>query len=307
MHKPVLYQEVLTYLQPRSGQRFIDGTVGIGGHAWGILQASQPDGLLLGIDLDATALQIAEQNLRNFRGRYWLLLGNYRDLSQHLDQIGWSSVDGVLLDLGVSSLQLDTPERGFSFRFEAPLDMRFDRRNPRTAADLVNNLSLNELAKIFSRYGEERFAGQIAHAIVASRPIQTTTQLANVVLRVVGRQSGGIHPATRTFQALRIAVNDELGALEEFLPQATAALKPSGRLAIISFHSLEDRLVKAYFQNEARKCICPPKQPICTCGHRPRLKVLTPKPVRPTAQEVAQNPRARSARLRVAEKLTSEA
>lgn len=279
----------------------------MGGHAWGILQASHPDGLLLGIDLDAAALQIAEQTLKSFQGRYWLVQGSYRDLLQYLAQLGWSSVDGVLLDLGVSSLQLDTPERGFSFRSGAPLDMRFDRRNPRTAADLVNNLSQEELANILYRYGEERFARQIARAIVASRPIQTTTQLADVVVQVVGRQSGGIHPATRTFQALRIAVNDELGALEDFLPQATAALKPYGRLAIISFHSLEDRLVKTYFQNEARHCICPPKQPICTCGHRARLKVLTPKPVRPTAQEILQNPRARSARLRVAQKLSSEA
>lgn len=303
MHKPVLYQETLAYLQPRPGQQFVDGTVGSGGHALGILQASQPDGLLLGIDLDASALQIAEQNLQAYRGRYWLIEGSYRDLSQHLAQLGWSEVDGVLLDLGVSSLQLDTPERGFSFRSEAPLDMRFNRHNPLTAAHLVNNLSQEELAKILFLYGEERFARQIARAIVASRPILTTTQLADVVVRVVGRQSGGIHPATRTFQALRIAVNAELDALEAFLPQATAVLKPSGRLAIISFHSLEDRLVKAYFQTESRQCICPPKQPICTCGHRARLKVLTPKAVRPSAQEIEHNPRARSARLRVAEKL----
>lgn len=303
MHKPVLYHEVLTLLRPQPGQKFVDGTVGVGGHALGILQASQPDGLLLGIDLDDSALQIANQNLKIFQGRYWLVQGSYEYLSEHLAQVGWSSVDGVLLDLGVSSLQLDTPERGFSFRAEAPLDMRFDRRNPRTAADLVNNLSQEELAKILSLYGEERFAKQIARAIVASRPIQTTTQLADVVIRVIGRQSGGIHPATRTFQALRIAVNRELQALEQFLPQATAALNVSGRLAIISFHSLEDRLVKTYFQTESRNCLCPPKQPICTCGHRARLKVITPKPIRPTAEEVASNPRARSARLRVAEKL----
>lgn len=307
MHKPVLYQETIAYLRPRSGQKFVDGTVGSGGHALGILQASQPDGLLLGIDLDASALQIAEQNLQAYRGRYWLIEGSYRDLSQHLAQLGWSEVDGVVLDLGVSSLQLDTPERGFSFRSEAPLDMRFSRHNPLTAAHLVNNLPPEDLAKILFLYGEERFARQIARAIVASRPILTTTQLANVVVGVVGRQSGGVHPATRTFQALRIAVNAELDALEAFLPQATAVLKPSGRLAIISFHSLEDRLVKAYFQTESRQCICPPKQPICTCGHRARLKVLTPKPVRPSAQEIEHNPRARSARLRVAEKLpTSE-
>ncbi len=303
MHKPVLYQETIAYLRPRSGQKFVDGTVGSGGHALGILQASEPDGLLLGIDLDASALQIAEQNLQAYRGRYWLIEGSYRDLSQHLAQLGWSEVDGVVLDLGVSSLQLDTPERGFSFRSEAPLDMRFSRHNPLTAAHLVNNLSPEDLAKILFLYGEERFARQIARAIVASRPILTTTQLANVVVGVVGRQSGGVHPATRTFQALRIAVNAELDALEAFLPQATAVLKPSGRLAIISFHSLEDRLVKAYFQTESRQCICPPKQPICTCGHRARLKVLTPKPVRPSAQEIEHNPRARSARLRVAEKL----
>jgi len=305
VHKPVLYQEVLTYLQPRPGQRFVDATVGSGGHACGILEASAPDGLLLGIDLDISALQIADQNLKAFQGRYWLVHGNYRHLSQHLDRLGWSTVDGILLDLGVSSLQLDTPERGFSFRSEAPLDMRFDCRQPNTAADLVNNLSQDELAKILYLYGEEPFAKQIARAIVASRPILTTSQLANVVVRVVGRQSGGIHPATRTFQAIRIAVNAELEALEQVLPQATMALNVSGRLAIISFHSLEDRLVKTYFQTEARNCICPPKQPICTCGHRARLKVLTPKPIRPSASEVASNPRARSARLRVAEKLAA--
>ncbi len=303
MHKPVLYQEVLSYLQPRRGQKFVDGTVGSGGHAFGILEASQPDGLLIGIDLDEMALQIAEKHLQPFRGRFWLIHGSYRDLAQHLAQVGWSSVDGVLLDLGVSSMQLDTPERGFSFRSEAPLDMRFDRRNPRTAATLVNNLSEDELARIIFLYGEERFARQIAEAIVASRPILTTTQLADLVVGVVGRHSGGIHPATRTFQALRIAVNAELEALETFLPQAISALNASGRLAIISFHSLEDRLVKKTFQTESRDCICPPKQPICTCNHRARLKVLTPKPLRPSAQEIGLNPRARSARLRVAEKL----
>ncbi len=302
MHQPVLYQEVLTYLQPKAGQKFVDGTVGTGGHAFGILQASQPDGLLLGIDLDASALQIAEKNLQAFQGRFWLIQGSYRDLSQHLAQMGWSAVNGVLLDLGVSSLQLDTPQRGFSFRSEAPLDMRFDQRQPLTAATLVNNLSQAELAKLLWLYGEERFANQIARAIIAARPIYTTTQLAQVVLGVVGRHRGGIHPATRTFQALRIAVNAELEALEQCLPQATAALAASGRFAVISFHSLEDRLVKTYFQTESRHCICPPKQPICTCGHRACLKVLTPKPLRPSAQEVASNPRARSARLRVAEK-----
>ncbi|GAB4469808.1 MAG: 16S rRNA (cytosine(1402)-N(4))-methyltransferase RsmH [Anaerolineales bacterium] len=303
MHKPVLYQEVLTYLRPQRGQKYVDGTVGSGGHAQGILKASEPDGLLLGIDLDAHALEIAKQNLRAFRGRYHLIEGSYRDLTQHLDRVGWKAVDGILLDLGVSSMQLDIPERGFSFRSEAALDMRFDRHNPITAADIVNGLPQDELTELLYRYGEERFARQIARAIIASRPIRTTTQLAEVVTRVVGHQSGGIHPATRTFQALRIAVNQELDALTECLPQALAALKPSGRLAIISFHSLEDRLVKNYFQTEARDCICPPKQPICTCNHRARLKVLTTKPVRPSAQEVQSNPRARSARLRVAEKL----
>ncbi|MCS7246677.1 MAG: 16S rRNA (cytosine(1402)-N(4))-methyltransferase RsmH [Anaerolineales bacterium] len=303
MHKPVLYQEVLHYLQPRPGQRFVDGTVGGGGHAFGILQATQPDGLLLGLDVDASALEVAEQNLKAFRGRYWLIEGSYRDLARHLAQIGWNEVDGVLLDLGVSSLQLEAPERGFSFRAEGPLDMRFDRGKSPTAADLVNNLSQEELAKLLFRYGEERFATQIARAIVSSRPILTTTQLAELVSRVVGRHCGGIHPATRTFQALRIVVNEELDALKEGLPQAIDALKPRGRLVVISFHSLEDRLVKNCFQIESRDCLCPPKQPICTCGHRARVKVLTPKPVRPSAQEVKSNPRARSARLRAAEKL----
>lgn len=207
------------------------------------------------------------------------------------------------MDLGVSSYQLASLDRGFSFVKEGPLDMRFDPTEGSTAADLVNDSPVDELAKILYRYGEEKQSWRIARAIAASRPIQTTGELAKVVSKAVGGRKGRIHPATKSFQALRIAVNDELGALEDVLPQAVDALRPGGRLAVISFHSLEDRIVKRFFRRQASDCICPPKQPICTCEHEPSLKIVTRRPVRPDETEIAQNPRARSARLRVAEKL----
>jgi 16S rRNA (cytosine1402-N4)-methyltransferase len=226
-------------------------------------------------------------------------------MSAHLADLGWEQVDGVLLDFGVSSMQLDTPERGFSFLADAPLDMRFDPRNPLTAADLVNGLSEAELAHILYVYGEERSARRIARAIVKARPIETTHRLAEVVAGASQRQSGRqqIHPATLTFQALRIAVNRELEAIEQVLPSALASLAPGGRMAVISFHSLEDRLVKQFMHQESRDCVCPPRQPVCTCGHKASLVEITRRPVRPQVQEIETNPRARSARLRVAEKL----
>lgn len=303
MHKPVLYQEVLTYLQPRSGQKYVDCTVGAGGHAWGILSASIPDGLLLGMDLDPTALGVARETLQEFASRFKLVHASYTTLLDQMKMLGWDSVDGILLDLGVSSLQLDIAEKGFSFRVDAPLDMRFDPTSELTAADLVNHLEENALAQILFRYGEERFARQIARAIVLSRPITTTRQLAEIISKTIGERKQAIHSATRTFQALRIAVNRELEAIEQVLPQIVEALAPKGRVVVVAFHSLEDRLVKEFFRQESRDCICPPKQPVCTCGHKASLRLLTPKPVRPGIQEVQSNPRARSARMRAAEKI----
>ena len=209
----------------------------------------------------------------------------------------------MVLDLGVSSMQLDTPERGFSFRSDAPLDMRFNPAAPTSAADLVNGLPEAELADLIFRYGEERRSRQVARAIVAARPLRTTGQLAEVIAKATTSGKPGIHPATRTFQALRIAVNGELEAIEQVLPQAVDALAPGGRLAVISFHSLEDRIVKQFFRRESRDCLCPPRQPMCTCGHRATITEITRKPVQPAETEALQNPRARSARLRVAEKL----
>jgi 16S rRNA (cytosine1402-N4)-methyltransferase len=267
------------------------------------LEASQPDGLLLGLDVDPYALELAEQRLAEFGQRATLIRASYTDLSAQLENIGWQAVDGILLDLGVSSLQLDTPQRGFSFRTDAPLDMRYDPDNPVRAVDLVNSLPESDIADILYRYGEERKSRQVARAIVAARPVLTTKQLAGVVSSVTMSGRKGLHPATRTFQAFRIAVNRELDALEKFLPQAVSALAPQARLAVISFHSLEDRIVKHYFRRESTGCLCPPKQPQCTCGHEAQLRLLTKRPTRPGNSETVSNPRSRSARLRVAEKI----
>jgi 16S rRNA (cytosine1402-N4)-methyltransferase len=248
-------------------------------------------------------LELARERLAPFGDRAILKRASYTDLEGQLSRIGWEAVDGILLDLGVSSMQLDTPERGFSFRTEAPLDMRFDPKGEVTASDLVNHLTEEELADILYQFGEERKSRQIAKAIVNQRPIQTTTQLAELVVKVLGRRSEKIHPATRTFQALRIATNNELDAVRTVLPQAVQALVPGGRLAVISFHSLEDRIVKQYYRQESRDCLCPPKQPVCTCGHKAKIREISRKPLRPEGEEALANPRARSARLRVAEKL----
>lgn len=301
-HHPVLYQEILEALQPRAGRRYLDGTVGAGGHAAGILAASAPSGQLLGLDVDPQALELAGQRLAEFGQRASLVRASYAQLSQVLAAQRWEAVDGVLLDLGASSMQFDQASRGFSFMKAGPLDMRFDPDGLTTAADLVNELPEAELADLIHRYGEERRARRIARAIVAARPLHTTTELAELVARALRARRGGIHPATRTFQALRIAVNAELDNLEAALPQAVDALKAGGRLAVIAFHSLEDRIVKHYFRQESQDCICPPEQPVCTCGHVATLKEINRKPIRPGAEEEAANPRARSARLRIAEK-----
>jgi 16S rRNA (cytosine1402-N4)-methyltransferase len=301
-HRPVLYHEIILALQPKNKGLYVDGTLGAGGHARGILEACAPDGRLLGLDVDPQALALARKTLAPYGGRAHLTQASYDSLNETLREIGWEIVDGILLDLGLSSMQLDTPERGFSFQHDAPLDMRFDPASPTTAADLVNTLPQEELADLIYRYGEERGSRRIAQALVRARPLRTTRQLAAVIESVIPRR-GHIHPATQTFQALRIAVNQELERVENFLPQAVAALKSAGRLAIISFHSLEDRIVKEYFRRESRDCICPPRQPVCTCGHKATLKEISRKPITPGEAEIKANPRARSAKLRVVEKI----
>ena len=309
-HQPVLYHEIIHALQPRRGGFYVDGTLGAGGHAAGVLEASSPDGRLLGMDIDPEALSLARANLGKFGERAVIVRASYLELQSHVGMLGWPALDGVLLDLGVSSMQLDTPERGFSFLSDAPLDMRFDPLSPVTAADLVNDLPESELAKILLIYGEERRNRFIARAIVNARPLHTTRQLGDVVLRAT--RTGGthrrerVHPATQTFQALRIAVNHELEVLEAALPRAVAALTVGGRLAVISFHSLEDRIVKQFMRLESRDCVCPPRQPVCTCGHRATLIEVTRHPIRPKDDEISRNPRSRSARLRVAEKIESK-
>ena len=305
-HQPVLYNEIIHLLRPHRAGRYVDCTLGAGGHAWGILQACEPDGLLLGFDVDTYALQLARKHLESFSNRATLVHSSFTNLSKELNAVGWHMVDGILLDLGISSMQLDIPERGFSFRKDALLDMRFDLRNPMRAIDLVNNLSEKELADLLYTFGEERRSRQVARAIVQARPLETTHQLASVVAKTTSSGRKRMHPATRTFQALRIAVNQELDALREVLPQAISSLNPKGRLAVISYHSLEDRIVKHYLRNESKDCICPPKQPICDCGHTASISIITKRPIRPQDGEIERNPRARSARLRVIEKLSTE-
>jgi 16S rRNA (cytosine1402-N4)-methyltransferase len=301
-HTPVLYDEVLDWLALTPSGSYIDGTVGAGGHAWGILEGSSPGGQLLGLDADPEALKIARERLAGFGARAILVHANFDSLETVAPAQGFHAVDGVLLDLGLSSMQLADATRGFSFQEEGPLDMRFDPHQTRVAADLVNTLPADELADILWRYGEERYARRIARAIVAQRPLQTTQELVAIIEGAVPRRRK-VHPATRTFQALRIATNDELGALERVLPQAVNLLKPDGRLLVISFHSLEDRIVKRFFREAERDCICPPELPACVCDHEPTLTVLTRKPITPTAEEIKRNPRSRSAKLRVAARI----
>ncbi|MCC6146171.1 MAG: 16S rRNA (cytosine(1402)-N(4))-methyltransferase RsmH [Anaerolineaceae bacterium] len=303
LHQPVLYHEIILALNPKSPKRYVDGTVGAGGHAWGILKSSEPESTLLGLDVDPQALAAASQRLAIFGDRVVLRQASYTAIQAELQKLGWGAVAGIVLDLGVSSIQLDTPERGFSFQSDAPLDMRFNPAAGKTAADLINSLPEEALAALLWQYGEERHSRRIARAICAARPLHTTGQLAQVIARASQGKKNRIHPATRTFQALRIAVNEELQALESVLPQAMAALEPGGRLAVIAFHSLEDRIIKQFFRQESKDCICPASQPICTCGHQAILREVTRRPVVPSKAEIEQNSRARSARLRVAEKL----
>ncbi len=304
MHIPVLRDAVLENLAPpdHSVERVVDGTVGAGGHSAALLERGARD--LLGLDCDPMALEIARANLAAYGERVHLAHASYADMTAEAARLGWDGVDAILLDLGVSSMQLDTPERGFAFRTEGPLDMRFDAGGSQpTAADLVNTLDERELADLFFQYGEERDSRRLARAVVKGRPIATTGELAAVIEKAaLRRYDTKIHPATRVFQALRIAVNDELRVIEGALPQAIDLLRPGGRLAVISFHSLEDRIVKDAFRLASTDCICPPKIPICICGHHASVRLVTRKPLTAGETEIAGNPRSRSAKLRVVEK-----
>ncbi|OPY90015.1 MAG: Ribosomal RNA small subunit methyltransferase H [Syntrophus sp. PtaU1.Bin208] len=307
-HEPVLLEEAVASLNCRSGGVYVDGTVGGGGHAALILERSAPDGFLLGMDVDKEALEAAEKRLMAFGRRKELVKANYVDMREVLTEHNIPEVDGILLDLGVSSHQLDTAQRGFSFLQDAPLDMRMDPESGRSAYDVVNACSERELKEIIRQYGEEIMAGRIARAIAAKRKearILTTTQLAAIVASAlpVSARHKKIHPATRTFQALRIYVNNELANLYRAIQNGADCLKPGGRFSIISFHSLEDGIVKNSFRSLEKGCICPTDMPFCSCGQSPRLKVVSRKPVSPSSEEVAANPRARSARLRTAERI----
>ncbi|MDF1580062.1 MAG: 16S rRNA (cytosine(1402)-N(4))-methyltransferase RsmH [Desulfuromonadales bacterium] len=307
-HVAVLQQEVINWLQPRPGGIYLDATLGGGGHARLILEQSFPDGRLLGLDRDPAALAAATAELEPFGERVTTVHGNFAQVQELAAQHGFDQFDGILLDLGVSSHQLDTVARGFSFQGDAPLDMRMDTSGGRTAADLVAELSAQELTRIFFEYGEERWARRISRRIVETRtehPLNTTRALAELVAEVVPKSADTIriNPATRVFQALRIEVNGELDALRQGLAAVVPLLHSGGRLAVISFHSLEDRIVKHFMRDQALSCECPPRLPVCSCNRQATLKILTRKGVRAAAVEVANNPRSRSAMLRVAEKI----
>ncbi|SNB47809.1 16S rRNA (cytosine(1402)-N(4))-methyltransferase RsmH [Geobacter sp. DSM 9736] len=307
-HASVMLEESLRFLAPRSGGIYVDGTLGGGGHAERILADTAPDGRLIAFDKDPDALSAAGQRLSPFGSRVRLVHGDFAVLSSALAEMGIDGIDGIMLDLGVSSHQLDSGERGFSFQQDAPLDMRMDTTKGVTAADIVNNESREELIRIIREYGEERWASRIASAIVRARetlPVTSTLQLAELVKGAIPRPAweDRIHPATRTFQGLRIAVNDELGSIRRGLPAAMQLLNRGGRAVVISFHSLEDRIVKDTFRSFTGRCTCPRDLPVCVCGQSAAVRILTAKPVRAGEDEIAANPRARSARLRAAEKL----
>jgi len=302
MHESVLLQEVVEFLRPnRSDGTLVDATVGLGGHAEALLQR-YPAARLLAIDRDPQALEIARERLRKFDNRVTFVQGRHEKLIDILKQSQLAGVSGVLADLGVSSMQFDDATRGFSFRFDAPLDMRMGPDST-SAADLVNTLQESELRKILHEYGEEPMAKRIARAIVEARPIATTTQLADVVRSVKRARPHDIDPATLTFQALRIAANEELIGLDQFVADAVDVLEPGARIAVIAFHSLEDRIIKQAFRRLEGECVCPPDLPVCGCGAKEVVKILTRRPQVPTALEQGKNPRSRSAKLRVAEKL----
>jgi 16S rRNA (cytosine1402-N4)-methyltransferase len=307
-HTSVLADELLGFLRVKPGGIYVDGTVGGGGHSRQILEASSPGGILIGFDRDREALNAALENLSSFGNRVRLIHGNFSGLFEVLSSQGISAVDGVVMDLGVSSHQLDTGERGFSFQQDAPLDMRMDTSAPLNAEEVVNGLPERELERIIKEFGEERWARRIASAIVSRREIETiktTFQLVDVIKGAIPRAKWEprLHPATRTFQAIRIKVNDELSSLEKGLHGGVSVLRSGGRIVVISFHSLEDRIVKNVFNELARGCVCPKQAPICVCGKTPMLKKVTGKPVTAGPVELSGNPRSRSAKLRAAEKL----
>ncbi len=311
-HIPVLAEEVLTMLAPAPGSLQIDATLGGGGHTERILEATDPDGRLLGLDADGAAIaRVAGRLQPRYGDRLVLRQANFRELASVAPVAGFGQVDGALFDLGLSSYQLADTDRGFGFRAGGPLDMRFDTSRGVPAAELLATLDTNELAALFGRYGEEPRAGRIARAVVDARrtaPVTTAEDLAALVERVAPpnpRQPRRSHPATRVFQALRIAVNEELDALLEGLAAALDLLRPGGRLVVLSYHSLEDRIVKRFFAAERRGCVCPPELPVCVCGRNPRLRLVTRPSLTPSAAEIAANPRARSARLRAAERLAA--
>jgi 16S rRNA (cytosine1402-N4)-methyltransferase len=310
-HLPVLAEEVIEMLQPAAGSLQIDATVGGGGHTERILEASDPDGRLLGLDADGAAIARVAQRLERFGDRLVLRQANFRELGTVAPAAGFGAVDGLLFDLGLSSFQLADTERGFGFRAGGPLDMRFDASRGVSAAELLATLDATELTALFRRFGEEPFAPRIARAIIEARrtaPVTTAEELAALVERVAPRTPPGrrrIHPATRVFQALRIAANEELDALSEGLAAAMDLLRPGGRLVVLSYHSLEDRIVKRFLDAERKGCICPPSVPVCVCGRTPRLRLVTRPSLTPTDAEIAANPRARSARLRAAERVAA--
>ncbi len=308
LHQSVLLEETLRILQPQENEIFTDATLGMGGHSQAILESAQ-NIKLIGIDQDLEAIELAKTRLAKFGERFEVYHANFSEIKEVLREAGIEKVDGILADLGVSSLQFDSAERGFSFRFDAPLDMRMNADDEiETAAELLENLKEEEIADIIYQYGEERASRKIARWIVEKRkrgePVQTTKQLANLIERAIGRgKKDKIHPATRTFQALRIAVNRELDILEDFIRDAVDVLKKDGRLAVITFHSLEDRIVKQTFQKLSGKCFCPPRIPRCVCGAEKKIEILTRKPIAPNESEIEENPRARSAKLRACLKL----
>jgi 16S rRNA (cytosine1402-N4)-methyltransferase len=301
-HTPVLLRTTVELLNVRPGGRFVDATLGTGGHAEAILQLCSPGGSLLGIDADPKALDVARLRLSPHGQAVTLVNDNFRYLEAICRAHDFYPADGILLDLGMSSLQLDDKDRGFSFRYDAPLDMRFGPDQSTTAAKILNSFAEKDIAALLRDYGEERHSRLIARRIVAIRPIETTMQLVNAIEHLPGMTPGRIHPATRTFQALRIAVNREMENLEEVLSQTVRVLAKGGRLAVISYHSLEDRLVKHFMQAESKTCLCPPEVPVCTCGHTPTLRLVNRKAIAPPEEEVRGNPRSRSAKLRVAER-----
>lgn len=313
IHRPVMRDEAIFLLRPRRQGVFVDCTLGGGGHARMLLDLLPPGSRLVALDRDATVIQRARERFAAevAAGRLVLVQANFARLKEVALQVGIGEVKGILFDLGVSSFQLEEPGRGFSYLHEGPLDMRMDPTLSRTAADLVNHLPAKQLTRIIAEYGEEKWANRIASFIEQRRrikPIQTTLELVEIIKEAIpaAARRGGPHPAKRTFQALRIAVNDELGALKKGLEEAMALLAPGGRLVVISFHSLEDRTVKEFFSRESKGCICPPDFPVCRCGRKPRLRLLTRKTWLPSPEEIQVNPRSRSAKLRAAERLPQD-